>query len=98
MKLMSQETLQKRAEPERKARPVLSSKTSSEAQDGLVIYHVKSVLCLIAVLCTIVLGMVSFFLSLDVSKDGDKKCRVWSSMGFKAFKVFVLVVLVLTLT
>ena len=36
-------------------------------------------------------------LSLNLSKSGDKKCGVWSSMGFEAFEVIVLVVLVLTL-
>ena len=76
-----------------------------------------------ATLCTIVVGVLSSFLSLkceikatvsdnnnlvrdeakydilslDLSKDGDKKCGVWSSMGFETFEVNILVVLVLTL-
>ena len=85
----------------------------------------KGVLCLAVygTLCTIVVGVLSYFLSLkcesqttvsgndklvrseakydilslDLSKDGDKKCGIWSSMGSKTLKVFILLVLPLTL-
>ena len=32
-------------------------------------------------------------LSFKLSKDGDEKCGVWSSMGFKTFEIIVLVTL-----
>ena len=36
-------------------------------------------------------------LSLDLSKDGSNKCGVWSSMGFEAFEILMLVLLALFL-
>ena len=35
--------------------------------------------------------------SFKLSKDGDKKCGVWLSMGFETFEIIVLVTLALTL-
>ena len=34
---------------------------------------------------------------LDLSKDGNKKCPKWSSLGFETFEITALVTLVLTL-
>ena len=36
-------------------------------------------------------------LSVDLSKDGNNKCRVWSSMGFEAFELLMMVLLTLFL-
>ena len=36
-------------------------------------------------------------LSFHLSKDCIYKCRVWSSMGFEAFKIIMLVLLILVL-
>ena len=36
--------------------------------------------------------------SLDLSKDGDKKCSKWSSLGFEIFEIIILATLALTLS
>ena len=36
-------------------------------------------------------------LSLDLNKEGDKKCSKWTSLGFETFEIIVLVTLILTL-
>ena len=64
-----------RTQLERKARPVLSSKTSSEAQCRLESTMSKGALCIgvYAVLCTNALGGTSYFLSM--------KCEIKSTVN-----------------